>query len=189
MLAITAILSAWLAIMGGSTIQAEGTSPLDLRGERVNPLQSEGARLVVLVFVRTDCPVSNKYAPEIQRLQTEFARRGVAFWLVYPDPSETAAAIREHRREYGYTIDAARDVAHTLVAKAQVRFTPEAAVFAPDGRLLYHGRIDDRYVDLGKARPAPTSRDLETAIDASLAGRPVAAAAPPAAGCAIPSLR
>jgi hypothetical protein len=41
----------------------------------------------VLVFVRTDCPISNRYAPELRRLQDRFAPRGMAFWLVYPDPA------------------------------------------------------------------------------------------------------
>ena len=55
---------------------------------------------------------------------------------------------------------------------------------APSGpRLVYRGRIDDRYVDFGTARAAPTTRDLEQVLDAIVAGEavPLADDAPPSA--------
>ena len=51
--------------------------------------------------------------------------------------------------------------------------TPEAAVFIHEGpasRLIYRGRIDNRYIDIGRARPKPTSHDLQNAIDSALSG-------------------
>jgi hypothetical protein len=48
--------------------------------------------------------------------------------------------------------------------------TPEAAVYAAQHRLMYRGRIDDRYVSLAVMRPRPTIRDLEQAVAATLAG-------------------
>jgi hypothetical protein len=63
--------------------------------------------------------------------------------------------------------------------------TPEAAIFGRDRQLLYHGRIDDQYVELGRARRRPTTHDLESALEAVLAGRKVAPAGPPAVGCSI----
>jgi hypothetical protein len=74
---------------------------LDLAGARVDPLPEPGAGPAVLVFVRTDCPIANRYAPELRRLHDRFARRGVSFWLVYADPSETPEAIRRHQRDFG----------------------------------------------------------------------------------------
>jgi len=70
--------------------------------------------------------------------------------------------------------------------------TPEAAVFVPGGpraRLVYRGRIDDRYVAFGRVRAAPTTHDLEDAVAATLAGRPVPHDVTPAVGCFIPDLR
>ena len=164
-------------------------SAVDLSGRNVDPLQHSPAKLVVLIFVSTDCSLSNRYAPEVQRLQASFSPRGAAFWLVFPDPAETSDAIRRHLRDYGYQAEALRDPARALVRKSKARVTPEAAVFAPGGRLLYHGRIDDRYVDLGKARPAPTTHDLEAALEAALEGLPVSQATAPAVGCFISDLK
>jgi hypothetical protein len=55
-------------------------------------------------------------------------------------------------------------------------------------RLLYRGRIDDRYVDLGRERPQPTSHDLESALIALIAGKPVAVRETRAIGCILADL-
>jgi len=60
---------------------------------------------------------------------------------------------------------------------------PEAAVVDQGGTLRYHGRIDDRWVSLGRDRSSPTHSDLAEALSATLAGHLVAQAGPPAVGC------
>ena len=62
--------------------------------------------------------------------------------------------------------------------------TPEAAIYV-GGKLMYRGRIDNRYVELGVERPAATQRDLADALAALLAGKPVVAATTQAVGCYI----
>jgi redoxin len=140
----------------------------------------------VLLFVRRDCPIANRYAPEIRRLEQRFAREGVAFWLVYPDRDEPADAIRRHLRDFDLTARALRDPGHVLVRKAKARISPEAAVFVPapgGARLVYHGRIDDRYVELGRMRKEATIHDLEEVLEAVVAGRPAPRESAPAVGC------
>ncbi len=159
---------------------------VDLSGRAVNPFARSKAPAIVLLFVSVDCPISNSYAPEVQRLQKEFGPHGVIFRLVYPNPDETADAIRRHLREYGYAEEAWRDPRHELVKAAKVKVTPEAAVFTGNGVLVYHGRIDDRWVDFGKARPAAQVRDLRNVLQAVLAGKPVARSVTRPIGCYIP---
>jgi len=161
---------------------------LDLAGGRVDPLPAPGAGPAVLVFVRTDCPIANRYAPEMRRLQDRFAGKGMAFWLVYPDPAETPEAIRRHQRDFGLAFRALRDPQHELVRATQATVTPEAAVFVGgrDGpRMVYRGRIDDRYVDFGRSRPAPTARDLRDVLQLLAAGSTLTPRTTPAVGCFI----
>jgi ribosomal protein L35AE/L33A len=158
-----------------------------LTGAPVDALAAPaGVKAIVFVFTSTDCPISNRYAPEVRRLVETFGAKGVAFRLVYPNPAETAAAIREHMSAFAYagTTEALRDPAHVLVKFAGATVTPEAAVYA-GGRIAYRGRIDDRYVDLGVERPAATKRDLADALAAVLAGKPVAPPTTQAVGCFI----
>lgn len=141
------------------------------------------ARARVFLFVRSDCPITNRYAPELQRLSREFAQRGVAFWLIYPDPAATPQNIREHIAQYSLPGTALLDPHHELVKRAQAKTAPEAAVFDGAGHLVYHGRIDDRWVNPGQARPAASTHDLEDAVSAVLAGRKPAQFETRAVGC------
>ena len=159
---------------------------VDLAGNEVNPLQAGKGKVVVLIFVRTDCPISNRYAPEIQRLSRVYDK--ASFWLVYPDRKEPPEAIRSHDLEFDYKIPAVRDLQHTLVKRSEVQITPEAAVFNAEGRLTYHGRIDNLYVDFGHARQAATTHELQDAIVAAVNGKAPAAATVPAVGCYITDL-
>ena len=158
-----------------------------LAGASVDPLRAPaGTKAIVFLFTSTDCPISNRYAPEVRRLAETYGSKGVVLRLVYPNPAETPAAIREHMAAFAYAgaAEAFRDPAHALVKLAGATVTPEAAVYA-GGRLVYRGRIDNRYVELGVERPAATQRDLADALAAVLAGRPVAAATTQAVGCFI----
>ena len=141
----------------------------------------------VLVFTTTDCPISNRYAPEIKRLAELYAGR-VQFRLVYPVPSDSEAMIREHVGKFGYPAPWQRDEQQLLVKRTGVTVTPEVAVVDSRGTLLYRGRIDDRYITFGKDRPRPTVRDLERSLDAILAGKPVPVTQTQAIGCIISDL-
>ena len=158
----------------------------DVDNHIVDPFQSAaGRKAVVFLFVSIDCPISNRYAPVVRQLNDTFAARGVQFWLVYPNPFDTTDGIRKHLKDYSYTEGALLDPDHALAKVAKASVTPEAAIFDPQGRELYHGRIDDRYVNLSLERPAPTRHDLEDALNAVVAGKPVAQASTTAVGCFI----
>ncbi len=160
---------------------------VDLAGKPVDPFQGTESGIVVLVFVRTDCPVSNRYAPLIQQLSSRYAGKA-AFWLVYPNGSESPETIRKYLQDYGYHLPALRDPRHLLVARAQVKITPEAAVFRA-GQLIYHGRIDNWYADFGRRRSSATTHELDDAVRAALAGRAPATAATEAVGCYISDIQ
>lgn len=161
----------------------------DLSGKSVDPLKGDEAKAKVFLFTRADCPISNRYAPEIQRMHEEFSGQGVEFFLVYPDPDQTAEGIRKHMREYDYKCQALRDPNHALVEYTGAEFTPEAAVLLPSGEMVYRGRIDDRYVDFGKARAQASKHDLQDALEAVLAGQPVTHRTTKAIGCYISDLK
>jgi hypothetical protein len=158
----------------------------DLDNALVDPFQAlPSTKATVFVFASVSCPISNRYAPEVRRLHDAFSSNGVTFWLVYPNPAESAADIRAHLKAFGYPVRALRDPAHDLAKITKVSVTPEAAVYDARRSLVYHGRIDDRYVSVGVERPAPTRRDLQDVLTSVLAGTPVSSATQPAVGCFI----
>ena len=141
----------------------------------------------VLVFTTTDCPISNRYAPEINRLAAKFAGHA-RFMLVYPVPADDDARIRDHVEKFAYTMAWRRDADQTLTMEIGIRVTPEVAILDRNRNVVYRGRIDDRYIAFGKDRPQPTVRDLERSLDALLAGKPVPVAQTQAIGCILSDL-
>jgi hypothetical protein len=148
-----------------------------------------GTTAIVFLFTSTDCPISNRFAPEVRRIAAAFAPKGVLFRLVYVNPTEEATAIREHMAAFAYAgaTDAIRDSKLALAKFVGATVTPEAVVYA-GGRVQYRGRIDDRYVDLGLERPAAMTHDLADALAAVLAGKPVLHPTTQAVGCFIADL-
>ena len=163
-------------------------SLIDLDGQPYDLWQKPG-EITVVLFTRSDCPISNRCAPEIRRLCQAYELRGVAFYLVYVDPGEQPEVIRRHLREYQYPCQGLRDPQHTLVTHCGATTTPEAVVFGQNRVMIYRGRVDDRYVDFGQARAEPTTHDLADAIESTLLGKSVANPRTQAIGCLIADLK
>lgn len=163
----------------------------DADGRDVTTLALPDTKCVAAIFVATDCPISNRYLPLLARMEKQFKPRGVRFWLVYPNPGDTLAAVRAHQAQYPVASSLPQLIApdSRFLAQAHVHVTPEAAIFRADALMtqpvLWHGRIDDRYLSFGTQRPAATRHDLSDALDAVLSGHSPAKPAAPPVGCAI----
>ena len=148
-------------------------------------------RVEVLFFVSTDCPISNSFAPEIQRICRDYAAKGVVCSLVYEDLQVDAAAVHKHLEDYGYDrIPATRfsvinDADRHVAASAHATITPQAVVFDSADKIRYRGRINNFYAELGKPRRVVTVHDVRDALDAVLAGKTVANPETKALGCYI----
>jgi len=145
-------------------------------------------RATVLLFVATECPNSNTYAPALARMYKEFSSRGVQFFGVYSDPADNAAAVQKHDADYQIPYTALLDPNHSLASETGARSTPEAVILSPAGEVLYRGRVDDRFVDFGKTRFSPAHEDLREALDQLLAGQTVKNPVTKVLGCAIPGV-
>lgn len=177
-----------LLVLCVGRLEADTLHVMDLQGRSVERLNTAGTRIIVLVFAATDCPISNRYIPEIERLNQELTPRGVTFWWVFPNPGDTLSIVRKHTRDFSISVPSLIDQQQDLVHMAHVTITPEVAVFAvKDGTLheVYHGRIDDRYIAFGKERPQASQHDLKNVVDAVLAGSRVPPPTGNPIGCSI----
>lgn len=183
------LLSLGIVCLAGCRTEPPATHPdvslVDASNHSVNPFEARETKAIVFFFVRTDCPISNRYAPEMGRLAGKYASDGIRFWLIYPEAATSTAEIEQHRKEYHLSLKSLRDPRHRLVKIAKVIVTPEVAVFLPDGRELYRGRIDDRYVDFGKERPEAVSHDLDETLNCIVNGKPILSSVTRAVGCYI----
>jgi AhpC/TSA family len=193
----SSVIVAGLALAGAAQIQIQIQIQIkDVDGRMLTPFEPNG-RANVIFFVATDCPISNSYAPEIQRICREYGPKGVGCALMYEDVDTSASGtgldhdVRTHLREFRYTgIPAAADRSRDIAKRAKASMTPQAVVIDRGGAIKYRGRIDNFYAALGKPRPRVTEHDLRLALDAVLAGRAVPKPETDALGCYIvdPSL-
>lgn len=178
-----------VCLLASLRVSGAGIEVADVDGKPHRPLELGSARAAVIVFTLHDCPISNAFSPEISRLAREFAPNGFRFFVVHTDPELSADDARKHAKEFALECPVLLDREHRLVRRLKATITPEAFVVAGDGATLYHGRIDDRFADLGKKRQEPTRRDLRLALESVANGKPIEVAATKAVGCYIPDLR
>ncbi|MHB8635889.1 MAG: redoxin family protein [Fimbriimonadaceae bacterium] len=183
------MLAAFLASVALCALPVGTGSVLALDGTRHSPLAEGRGKPLALIFIAHDCPICNAYAPELKRIATRYAKRGVAVELVYAEAGLSVSAARAHAKAFSYGgLQAFLDPHGVLARACGVTITPEAALYDSAGRLTYRGRIDNRYVAFGKQRARVTSHDLRAALNDTLSHKPVPNARTLAVGCFISTL-
>lgn len=140
-------------------------------------------KLTVVMFIATQCPVSNAYNSRMAELARDYATRGVGFVGVNSNRQEPVEEIVAHAREHGLAFPIVKDAENKIADRYGARVTPEVFVVDTAGVVRYHGRIDERQ---NAATPADVkSPDLRTALDALLAGKAPPSPTTKAFGCSI----
>jgi hypothetical protein len=176
----------WLLAFALGSVLHPGVSVRDINGVIREPLKVDKGHAEALFFITNDCPVSNYYSHEIRRICEDYATKGVGCALVYTDPTMTDEQARQHSTEYGHgEYPKIVDRTHALVKATGAAINPTAVVVRPDESIAYRGRIDNSFAAIGKQRRVVTEHDLRDALDAVLAGKPVAKQEAPPIGCYI----
>jgi len=175
---------AWSALLpgGGAVAIAGDESVRDVTGMAQRPLEPGDKAGSVLIFYWNDCPICNSYAPEINRLCA--THTNFAFYIVQVDPDLAPMAAQKHAKDFALRPPVLLDGKHRLVKLAGATIAPEAVVFGKNKKVLYRGRIDNLYPSLDRRRAEATEHDLQDALEAIAAGKPIKAQQP-AIGCAI----
>lgn len=135
-------------------------------------------------FLAVECPISNRYVPELNRIVKLYQPKGVRFTAFFPEPALDQARLDRWAREFAAEFAVQLDAGGRQARQSGATVTPEAAI-RRDGKWYYRGRIDDRYVGWGKARPEPTRRDVIETLDLLLAKQTPAPRFTKAWGCFI----
>jgi len=173
------------AVTGVSGIQQLQFALRDVDGVEHRQTEWAGKRAVVLYFKTVDCPLSNGYVPEMNRLRQEYGAKGIGFYAVEADTTLATADVRRHAKDFGFTFPVLIDRRQVLAHLSGAGVTPEVAVLSSTGKVLYLGRIDNRVEDFDKRRNIVTQHELRDALDAVLGGRSVPNPRTRAIGCAI----
>ena len=142
-------------------------------------------KMMVVFFILHDCPICNSYAPEMNRIAAKYGGRDFSFIAAYADSDFSVEEAQQHAREYGFGFPFTTDSRHQLSAKTGTKIVPEAVVFNSKREVLYRGRIDDLYADIGTRRAQASESNLRDALDDIAAGHKPRRAVVPGAGCLI----
>ncbi len=144
----------------------------------------------ILLFISSDCPISNSYQPELERLRAKYEPQGISFLGIYAELPISNEEVQKHSRDFGLKYPVMIDKDMTLRKHYGIRVVPEVVLidgadFAK-GTPLYEGRIDDWYPERGTRRAEPQVRDLERTLDEFIAGKPVSTPRTAPVGCVLP---
>jgi hypothetical protein len=147
------------------------------------------SKATVILFIACDCPIANKLAPEMWRIEHAYSKCGVDFVYAYPcgisQSEELRLPVARHRRDFHLGGDAVIDAGGKIAKVLGAKVTPEAVVLDSKGKVVYRGRINDLVLGHGRFRDKPNTNDLRDALDQFLAGKPIMHPNVPAVGCSI----
>ncbi len=138
-------------------------------------------KAVVVMFIATKCPYSNAYNDRMRDMAAAYEKQGIQFAGINSNKTEPAEEVTAHAKQHGFGFALMKDPDNKVADLYDARHTPEIFVVDPDGKVRYHGRIDENYEEPAKV----ASPDLKNALDALLAGKPIAKAETKAFGCTI----
>jgi len=160
-------------------VVADFTLP-DADGREHSLSSLKGKHGTVLIFVSTQCPVSNAYDERMEKLAQDLRARGVHVVGINSNVAETPADIKQHAAAKKLTFPVLKDRGNVIADRLDAQVTPEAYFLDASNKVVYRGRIDN-----SRNGDAITSQELRDAVEATLAGKPVAKAEARAFGCSI----
>ena len=168
----------------GDAVDLIGVRVVDVKGHHHRIGVTAGkVQPAVLVFLDTACPVATRYVPTLNALHAEAQANGVALYGVLSNPAITWRASAQFVDDYAVTFPVILDSAGDLALRLGPRVMSEAFVISTADRIVYRGRIDDRFAAVGRLRTRISSHDLSTVIEAMTDGGRPEPYATDAVGC------
>lgn len=127
----------------------------------------EKDKVVVYIFLGEECVISQHYTLQLRTLHKTFGDERIEFKGFFPNANSTMETITAFKEKYQVPFDLKLDKAQLQMMKFGVEVTPEVVVFQPaTQQVLYQGRIDNTYFQIGKRRRVTTTYELKDALTA-----------------------
>lgn len=137
-------------------------------------------KLPLVMMADTTCPCVRAYDKRMKALAQKFPDLRVVY--VFSSPLESRGQVVKFAAAHDYPWPVVYDGEQPVIATFGGRCTTESFLFDREGKLRYHGRIDDNIYDEANVK----TRDLENAIQAITDGKTFVKTEVPAYGCVIP---
>jgi peroxiredoxin len=146
----------------------------------------EKAKLSVYIFLAETCPISQFYTLTLKDLYRQFDSDKLTFKGIFPNTESTVESVAEFKKTYDLPFELIVDTGQKLTRELKATITPEVVIKNDaTGEILYQGRIDDSYYQVGKKRPSAREHDLRNALTQVHNNQPVKKNKTEAVGCYI----
>lgn len=169
-----------LTSFSGEPTKAGNFTLPDYDGVKHSLTDYKDAKAVVVMFIATQCPVSNAYNTRMVALYDDYKSKNIIFLGINANKQESVEEIKQHAADHGFEFTILKDNKNIIANKFGATVTPEIYVLNASLDILYHGRIDD-----SRRKSTVVSRDLRNALDEILAGKQVSVSETKAFGCTI----
>ena len=165
---------------GGELKKVSDFTLEDYNGVKHSLSVFKSSKAIVLMFIATQCLVSNAYNERMVALQKDYADKGVTFIGINANKQESSDDVKNHAKAHGFVFPILKDWNNLIADKLGASVTPETYVLNSNFEVLYHGRIDD-----SQRENKVSSKDLRNALDLVLQGKRVPVNETKAFGCSI----
>ncbi len=156
----------------------------DSSGKTYSLSQYRDKKVVVVIFLGTECPLAKLYTVRLEKMSQTFKNQGVVILGVMSNQHDSIKNIAEYVEKHKISFPMLKDHKNRVADQFLAKRTPEVYVLDEKRNIRYQGRIDDQF-GVGSIRNEPRSRDLKNAIEDLLANRPVSVPRTEAVGCII----
>jgi peroxiredoxin len=164
-----------------TTSKIENFTLADIYGNKQSLKDYGDAKAIVVIFIATQCPVSNAYNTRMVDLYNKYHDKNITILGINSNKSEDIEECKEHAEEHGFKFPILKDKGNIIADMFEAGHTPEAYVLNPKTfEVLYHGRIDDSR-DINNVE----SKDLSNALNEILGSKKISVAETKAFGCSI----
>lgn len=152
----------------------------DYNGKEYQLSDFKNSKATVIMFIATQCPVSNAYNTRMAQLYADYKGKGVTFLGINSNVKEDVDEVKDHAKSNKLDFIILKDDKNIIADKFEASFTPEIYVLNGNLEMLYHGRIDDN-----RRESDVKTKDLRVTLDEILSGKKVSVPETKAFGCTI----
>ncbi len=159
----------------------------DTNGKLVSLGQFTGQPALLVMFICNHCPFVKHIRSELANIGRDYSTRGVGIIAISSNDAanysdDSPAKMKDEARAAGYNFPYLYDESQAVAQAYRAACTPDFFLFDRNHRLVYRGQLDDSRP--GNGIPV-TGKNLRSALDALVNGKPVTTAQTPSLGCNI----
>jgi peroxiredoxin len=169
------------------TLASDFSLPDVVSGKTVSLSDFSGQKALLVMFICRHCPYVQHVKHELARIGKDYSQKGLGIVAISSNdakkyPEDAPESLKEMAQECGFIFPLCYDETQEVARAYHAACTPDFFLFDGERKLVYRGQLDDSRP--GNGKPV-TGRDLRSAIDAVLAGKPVNPHQKPSLGCSI----